>query len=613
MEKITGILGEIGYDEPGLLTDGAGQMLVAFYVGGGEIEAGELRRRLASTLPAAMIPADFIRIDRVPLDSGGKTDRNALRRLAAERREADRRHVEPVSPTEKALARIWARALGVERVGAHDDFFRLGGDSIMVIQIVARARERGLHFTATELFSNPTVTALAERARTSPSPPIEQVPATGAVPLTPVQRWYLEQQPDGPNHWNQAVMLELPPEIDAAVLDAALRELISHHDALRLRLTHDDGQWRQIVASSVPELEVARVDLGHLDQELQADAMEDVAARLHQELDPTGDCLVRAAHFSFGGGRRGRLLVIVHHLAVDGVSWSLLLADLESCCLQLRRGVPVHLPEKTTSFKEWSERLERHSGTQQVMNELEYWCEELAGAQARIPLGGESDQGAVDARTSSIQMALSRRHPARGARSRSLVGRRGPARGGGTGDGPLGGRRLAGGRCRGTWSRAPRREPRPEPHGGLVHHDPSGGPAPGPVLDRPGVPQGHQGAASSCAEPGRRLRPAAPHASGRRGATADRRAAPARAAVQLHGSGRGAGRGCFGARPRWWHHRFSESDVEASAPPRAERLGRGRAARAALDLQCRPRSSRGCRGPEPDPRRIIRDVVSRRL
>jgi aryl carrier-like protein len=195
-----------------------------------------LAAALATVLPDYMVPSAFQVLDALPLSGNGKVDRAAL---PAPDRDPVRAtgHVAPRSDAERILAEIWAEVLGTPRVGVQDNFFELGGDSILSIQVVSRARRHGWQLTPRDLFAHPTVAALAGMATVAAREPAAQGPVTGAVPLTPIQRWFFENHPVAPEHFDQSVLLELAPTVDEPALRRALDALLVQHDALRLRFT----------------------------------------------------------------------------------------------------------------------------------------------------------------------------------------------------------------------------------------------------------------------------------------------------------------------------------------------------------------------------------------
>ncbi|HKH48920.1 MAG TPA: condensation domain-containing protein, partial [Thermoanaerobaculia bacterium] len=378
--------------------DGGGhKRLVAYWIPAPGSAPGveELRRFLGRQLPDSMLPSALVPLATWPLTPHGKLDRAALPPPEAPR-PLPQDFAVPGSHSERMMVEIWQQVLGRETVGLRDNFFELGGDSILGVQVVARARQAGLRLTPAQLFRHQTIAELVAVAEVEPVS-AEQGLVTGPVPLTPIQRWFFEQGLADPGHWNQAVLLEMRGRVAAENLALAVAALIQHHDALRMRFRFGDSGWQQVNLGSEVKLPLARLDLSGLPAARHAavceGAMEQLQASLHLERGP----LMRAALFDLGGGAPGRLLLIAHHLVVDGVSWRILLEDLELACAQIGRGEPVRLPAKTTSFREWALRLGEHVQAAAQAG-LEAWREIAEAKLAPLPLdgGGSPDNGAAE-------------------------------------------------------------------------------------------------------------------------------------------------------------------------------------------------------------------------
>ena len=363
----------------------------------------ELRRFLKETLPEYMVPSAFVYLDALPLTPNGKVDRRALPAPDQTRPELESAYVAPRTREEKILADIWAQVLGVEQVGVHDNFFELGGDSILSIQVIARANQAGLQLTPRQLFQAPTVAGLAAMAGTGRAIEAEQGIVEGPVPLTPIQHWFFEQELPEPHHWNQALLLEVRQALEPSLLEGAVEHLMAHHDALRLRFTppappesgkeKGGGEWRQVNVGMDGEVPFICVDLSALPSAEQGPAIEVAAAEAQTSLNLTTGPLLRVVYFDLGAGQPGRLLIVIHHLAVDGVSWRILLEDLQMAYHQLSRGEAVQLPPKTTSFQQWARRLVEYAQTEAVRRELDYWLGILAPDRSRTRL----EQGSLSA------------------------------------------------------------------------------------------------------------------------------------------------------------------------------------------------------------------------
>jgi amino acid adenylation domain-containing protein/non-ribosomal peptide synthase protein (TIGR01720 family) len=342
----------------------------------------ELRSFLEAQLPEYMVPSVFIWLETLPLTSNGKVDRRALPAPDKARPALEEAFVAPRTPVEQQLADIWADVLGLQQVGIHDNFFEVGGDSILSIQIVARANQAGLALTPKQLFAHKTIAELATVAGTTSAFQSEQGLVTGEVILTPIQRWFFEQDLPQAHHWNQAMLLEVRQALNLAFLQQVVQQLLIHHDALRLRFLRSACGWKQVNALPEPAVPLTREDLSALSAREQTAAIEATAAQLQASLNLSEGPLLRVALFDLGTHQSARLLLVIHHLAVDGVSWRILLEDLQTAYQQLCRGETIQFPPKTTSFKYWSQRLFEYAQSQ----ELDYWLATSESFVTRLPV-----------------------------------------------------------------------------------------------------------------------------------------------------------------------------------------------------------------------------------
>ncbi|WP_237546667.1 non-ribosomal peptide synthetase, partial [Streptomyces sp. SID161] len=378
--------------------------LAAHLVAAGTAEvppAADLRAHLAAGLPDYMVPAAFVTVPELPLTANGKVDR---RRLPAPDWSAggEAAHRAPRTATEHVLAGIWAELLGVARVGVDDNFFMLGGDSILSIQVVSRARAAGLTLTPRDLFRHPTVAELAAAADGGAVTAVAGTePVEGAVDLLPIQHWFLDPRPEHADFFDQSVVIETTGPVDQDALRHALAALWAHHDALRARFVPGpEGARRQEVAAAdgpVPEL--LRIHDRRDEERLTA------AAHAGLRLD-TGP-LFTARLFTATGAPHDRLLLVAHHLVVDGVSWRILLEDLETAYGQAASGQPVRLPARTTSVREWARRLRDDD---RFAAQLAHWESAAEPCADPLPVDGTGGNTAADVR--EVTVRLDREHTA---------------------------------------------------------------------------------------------------------------------------------------------------------------------------------------------------------
>ncbi|MBN6039802.1 non-ribosomal peptide synthase/polyketide synthase [Amycolatopsis sp. 195334CR] len=351
-------------DQPGV------KRLVAYVVPVSFVDPVALRAFAAERLPAHMVPAAVVVLDEFPLTPNSKVDRKAL---PAPEFAGEAEYVAPGGGAEAVLAEIWSDLLGRDRIGVHDNFFDLGGDSILSIQVVSRARERGLRLSSQEVFRHPTIAALAGVA-TAAEEAADDQPVSGAVPLTPIQRWFFETRAHAPDRFDMPLFLELAPGVDEHALRAAAGALLAHHDALRMRFAFEDGEWTQYNLAE-DTLWFSTVDVSETD-------LEAAIREARTGLSIIDGPMIRFVLFDAGPGEPARLLVVAHHLVVDGVSWRVLLADLESGYRQASRGAEIDLGARTTSFQDWSRRLAEHTANGGLDEEVAYWNEVRA---VRVP------------------------------------------------------------------------------------------------------------------------------------------------------------------------------------------------------------------------------------
>ncbi|MFJ1864454.1 amino acid adenylation domain-containing protein [Streptomyces sp. NPDC088097] len=374
---------------------GGTRRLVAFVAppnGGTAPEPGLLAAELGRLLPGYMVPRTFVTLERLPLTAGGKVDRA---RLSVPEAAARPQHPErPYTAAERALAALFSEALGVT-AGPDDNFFELGGDSITALTLTSRARARGFSFTLREVFAHKTAAALAaavgEPGRTASEVAGPSVEECGPLPATPIMRWLL----DGPGpigRFSQSMVLALPVGADDATVVRVLQSVVDRHGALRLGVVAGDGG--PLCAVGEPgSVDVSRlyrtVGVAGLDEAARTAVVDRATREAAGQLDPAASVMLRAVRFDAGGGTPDRLLLCVHHLAVDGVSWRILTADLAATWEALTAGRPAPTADGTVSFRAWAHHLELQARSPEVLAELPFWQAALeplgAGPAARAP------------------------------------------------------------------------------------------------------------------------------------------------------------------------------------------------------------------------------------
>ncbi|MEM7483561.1 MAG: condensation domain-containing protein, partial [Acidobacteriota bacterium] len=348
----------------------AGRGLVAYVnAPGGDLSNESLRQQLGERLPEYMVPSFLLVLPSLPLTSNGKVDRKALLAMPLPvpgRETSGAPQAQPLTPTEARLAEIWREVLRLEGpVGSADNFFELGGDSILTIQLVSRAREAGLELSPRLIFTHPTLGELAGALGTAAEQDQRQIigtePAVGAVALTPIQHWFFDQLElaDEPWHWNQTLLLTVRRRLPRPVVEQALAVLLEQHDMLRARFESRDGAWHQHIAATESRAPLHEIDLGSLPESRRRVALEAAAEQVQASLDLAAGPLLRLTVFRGldDATAPDRLLWVIHHLAVDAVSWRILLGDFEAAVRQIEAGkTPVPAP-RTTSYQAWSAAL----------------------------------------------------------------------------------------------------------------------------------------------------------------------------------------------------------------------------------------------------------------
>ncbi|WP_186239530.1 non-ribosomal peptide synthetase [Burkholderia gladioli] len=374
--------------------------LVAYVVGaaGVALDGPELQRALARQLPAHMVPAAIAVLARMPLMQNGKVDRAAL--PAVEIAPAEGSRAEPRNEAERLLLSWWQAVLKREDLGIDDDFFAVGGDSILSLQLIAKARAQGWLLSPRQVFEQPSVARLAAVMRPLDGE-AEQVEIREPLPLTPIQAWFHARYPQGEAHWNQSVLLRVRGELDLPAFERALAAVIARHDALRLRFERDaDGLWQQRVLAEAPTVPVQSIDLRAAGERWTA-ALEQAGEEAQRSLDPLAGRLVKAVAFRApelaDGAVEGRLLLVIHHLAVDGVSWRILLADLAAAYEAAVAGRAIAL-DAALPWSVWAAAQREAATPARIAAALPAWQAALADAVAPLeaPAGTAATSDLID-------------------------------------------------------------------------------------------------------------------------------------------------------------------------------------------------------------------------
>ncbi|WP_106767071.1 non-ribosomal peptide synthetase [Paenibacillus faecalis] len=353
----------------------ADDYLCAYVVGSVELDAEEIRENLRQSLPDYMVPSYVVQLESLPLTRNGKLDKKAL---PEPDRTSSQAYTAPRDNLEEALVDVFSDVLGMDRIGIDDDFYALGGDSIKAIRILSKLRERGYDIGVRTIMQGRTIRSMREDVKASNGVQAEQGEITGIVKLTPIQRQFFEEGMAEPHHFNQSFLLETEERLDLNSLDQALSAVTGHHDMLRAVYTDGVQKIRPLAAGLAHELTV--YDYTGLSREEDGVmAMEVEADRIQRSLDLSGGPLLKAAVFRVSD--RDYLLLVVHHLVIDGISWRILLEDLQRAYQAIQTDGKVLLPPKTGSYQGWSEALERYRESEELKQELSYWQSVEEGIQ----------------------------------------------------------------------------------------------------------------------------------------------------------------------------------------------------------------------------------------
>ncbi|CAM2140153.1 Surfactin synthase subunit 1 [Paraburkholderia tropica] len=382
--------------------DKGGNTAIAAYVTPETADIEALKSALKETLPDYMIPAFWVTLNELPVTANGKVDRKALPEPDIEAGGGE--YKAPSTDMEELLAGIWQDVLGISEVGVGDNFFSLGGDSIKGIQMASRLNQHGWKLEMKDLFQHPTIEELTQYVERAEGKQADQGPVEGEVILTPIQRWFFEKNFTNKHHWNQSVMLHSAKGFDPERVEKTLQALIEHHDTLRMVYREEQGEIVQfnkgLDAVSV-HLEIAKLEGQAIDHE---DRIEREAERLQSSIDLNEGGLLKAGLFQAEDG--DHLLLVIHHLVVDGISWRILLEDFAAVYTQLEQGNEPVLPQKTHSFAEYAERLQDFANSKAFLKEKEYWKQlEEQTVPVKLPKDRESSDQRMK-HTKTIEFSL---------------------------------------------------------------------------------------------------------------------------------------------------------------------------------------------------------------
>ncbi|MDQ0168365.1 amino acid adenylation domain-containing protein/non-ribosomal peptide synthase protein (TIGR01720 family) [Bacillus horti] len=338
-------------------------------VEGREISIPEVRQYLLEKLPEYMVPVHFKKLEFFPLTANGKVDRMALPK-PNEAIESQSEYVEPSNGIERIVVQVWESVLGVPRISVLDHFFELGGDSIKAIQVSSRLYANGLKMEVKDIFQYPILKAFAQRIKKD-TKKLEDGPVEGDVALTPIQRWFFEQNFTDQHHFNQSIALYREEGFNPDYVGAAFKKIVEHHDALRATFTVDKSKVKQTFLKTedcLCDYQVISLDLA---TEMAHSEIARIIQQSQKSFDLTKGPLLKVILFQTKQG--DHLFLTAHHLVMDGVSWRIILEDFSKLYTQGVAGEDMVLGNKSSSYKEWADYLQEYAQSKELKRERKYW------------------------------------------------------------------------------------------------------------------------------------------------------------------------------------------------------------------------------------------------
>ncbi|MFS1514463.1 amino acid adenylation domain-containing protein [Chengkuizengella sp. SCS-71B] len=353
--------------------------ICAYIVANPNFQLIELKTELSDKLPDYMIPAYFMLIEQLSLLVSGKINRKLLP-TPDKTSGTDKEILSPVNEIEEDLVSVWKEVLGVQFIGTDHNFFELGGDSIKAIQMISKFNSKGYLLKTRDLFQYPEIHRLAKCVRKERKE-IDQSAVEGKVVLSPIQKWFFEQKFTNMNHWNQAVMLFKRDRFELHILEKAFTKMIEHHDALRMVYYRDDNgetiQFNREIGERMFDITVSDIS-----EQTNGELMNTIY-QIQSSIDLEQGPLVKLGVLKAKDG--DHLLIAIHHLIIDGVSWRILFEDLLTAYQQMSQNDPIQLPSKTDSYLNWTSSLMNYANSKEMLEELSYWKEVEENAFFAIP------------------------------------------------------------------------------------------------------------------------------------------------------------------------------------------------------------------------------------
>ena len=343
------------------------------------MDTNRIRGELQRLLPDYMLPNAYVEIEKIPLNANGKLNTKALPEPDSGTLKKD--YQKPESDMEKIIAGIWSQVLGMDEIDIGDNFFHMGGDSMRVMQIVAKAALKGIQIRSNQLFEHQTIRELAQVAERKKITEIIAKAVTGDVPLTPVQRRFFTLSMENRSHGHLCFLLNISKSLDVATFSKALSATVEHHDLLRARYKQDQERgWTQRIASGKETVVVECCYYADIAQ------VEQHVAQVVKKIDLSRGPLIRVVYFQGGKHKKDLLFVVIHHLVFDVYSIHILMEDLFTTYMRLAEGKEISLPQKTTSYQQWAGQLAEYANSSKLLKEKDYWLSLSKATIPRIPI-----------------------------------------------------------------------------------------------------------------------------------------------------------------------------------------------------------------------------------
>lgn len=356
--------------------------LVAYIVGAATLDIASIRNWVSHYLPSYMVPAYFMAIDGIPLGVSGKVNRKMLPAPEQKQLEAVQ-FIAPRNEQEALLARIWAEVLKADQIGVRSSFYELGGDSIKSIQVASLVKQKDYNLKIEDILRYPVLEEMAARINNLVRR-ADQSTVEGMVPLAPIQQQFFRNTTiPQKQYYNQSVLLQAAARIDKEALALCMDQLVQHHDALRMVYRNEEGQWiQENKGISHKGYSINFFDLRQRAnaQDLLQQRCESLQSSIRLEDGP----LVKLAIFRLD--ETDKLVIIIHHLVIDGVSWRVLLEDLTNLYTQQINCAALQLPAKTDSFRHWVLSLQEKVKSAAVISEYGFWAEVLNNQIDQFPV-----------------------------------------------------------------------------------------------------------------------------------------------------------------------------------------------------------------------------------